>query len=816
MSAARGDIFMSVKLKTILIVLIGCISLIIVSFGIYHVTIMKYIDDIECNNINKSFKTAQNVIGREEADIAETSLDWADWNDTYNFISGKNRQSYIDSNFSGDTLKQLKLNMMIFTDNSGSIVYSTSDGIEDEIKELLLNKILAKTNNNITTFKNVGEVHSGLINVLGKTFIIAVSPVTTSDGKMAGNGSLILVKYLDDKFNDYMDSIIKDKVYLKKALDTDKINNTYKSGDTITAYKILKDINGDMSIIISININRDEYMLSRFYFKIFASIFLAISCLIVFVMIHVYNKQILMRLNYINNFINDVAQTKDTDSRLIRNEKFKKDEITNIGNSINNLLNRIGTSYKNMETANKRFNLIMEATNDGYMDYNLITKECYLNTVWRKFFGYEGSSGKVDILKEKAHNISSDSLKCFNDKLMKFINGKEDYFEDEYQMKKTCGESVWVFHRGKVVERDSSGKPVRVINTILDVTDKKVFEYELSRAGYIDMLTGLKNKLYMQKMFSELSGCRYSIIVGDVNGLKVINDTFGYNEGDKLICKLGNILKSACAKDDIISRWSGDEFVILVFDKDHDYVSNLINNIKTRYEKIYDIDFKLSVACESADGSEKNSPEEVMNLAEERMYRSKLTERSSPRNATLTSLEKMLYEKSAETEEHTMRIKVLSMELGKRLNLPPDKMNELELLSMLHDIGKIGIPENILTKTTSLTDDEWKVMKSHAEIGYRIAEATPELSFVANEILCHHERFDGNGYPQGLKGDDIPILSRIISIVDSFDVMTHKRVYKNAQSMEYAVEELKRCSGSQFDPAIVDEFIKMLKEKKVI
>jgi HD-GYP domain-containing protein (c-di-GMP phosphodiesterase class II) len=204
-----------------------------------------------------------------------------------------------------------------------------------------------------------------------------------------------------------------------------------------------------------------------------------------------------------------------------------------------------------------------------------------------------------------------------------------------------------------------------------------------------------------------------------------------------------------------------------------------------------------------------------MNLAEEKMYRSKLTEIKSSRNATIMSLEKTLYEKNNETEEHTQRVKKLSMKLGEKINLSQDELEELKLLSLLHDIGKIGIPDNILMKPGKLTAEEWEIMKRHTEIGYRIAKATPGLSHVANEIFCHHEKFDGTGYPQGLKGEEIPILSRIINIVDSFDVMTHKRVYKDASNKGHAIEELERCSGTQFDPDIVNEFINLLKEGSI-
>jgi HD-GYP domain len=206
-------------------------------------------------------------------------------------------------------------------------------------------------------------------------------------------------------------------------------------------------------------------------------------------------------------------------------------------------------------------------------------------------------------------------------------------------------------------------------------------------------------------------------------------------------------------------------------------------------------------------------PEDVLNLAENRMYRNKLMESSSSRNATIRTLARTLHEKSTETEAHTMRIGLLSKALGSRLDLRKDQLDDLELLSLLHDIGKIGIPEYILDKPAKLSHDEWEIIKTHPEIGYRIAKSTPALEHIADYILAHHEKYDGTGYPNGLSAQDIPYLGRIITVVDSFDVMTHSRSYKKANDLAYAIGELKTCSGTQFDPEIAKVFLKMIEEE---
>jgi diguanylate cyclase (GGDEF)-like protein len=362
------------------------------------------------------------------------------------------------------------------------------------------------------------------------------------------------------------------------------------------------------------------------------------------------------------------------------------------------------------------------------------------------------------------------------------------------------------------------------IYKLADVINKMLSELssankEILFLSYSDKLTNLKNRAYMEKMFKELDENKednYFIIMGDLNGLKLTNDALGHLEGDKLLCLVGKILKDICASDDIISRWGGDEFVILIKNKNSDYVVKLINKIKEKCENELEFHFKISIAWGYAGFyEEKSDTESIMSLAEKRMYRNKLMEDKSARSATINSLLRTLHEKHSETEEHTLRIKDLSLKLGERLGLTKEKLDELELLSSLHDIGKIGIPEQILMKPSKLTDEEWTIMKTHSDIGYRIATSTPELAHIANKILAHHERYDGTGYPNKLQGEEIPLLARIINIVDSFDVMTHKRVYKDAFDKEYVMEELRRCAGTQFDPYIIKEFITLLEEENI-
>lgn len=356
-----------------------------------------------------------------------------------------------------------------------------------------------------------------------------------------------------------------------------------------------------------------------------------------------------------------------------------------------------------------------------------------------------------------------------------------------------------------------------IVILLLILREYKKKQAEIQFLSYNDKLTGLYNRTYFDKRLAELDCEKYmplSIISGDANGLKMVNDVFGHFEGDKLLCKIADILRKCCSKSDLISRWGGDEFIIVLPTTSQKLAMRVCEKIKSECAESMDGPIKPSISLGIATKYEVE--EDIMSIlkqAEERMYQYKLLEGRSARSAIISSLKETLFEKSHETEEHAERLKNMAVEMGRAINLNDNDLVELSLLALLHDIGKIGVSDRILNKDSSLSQEEWILIKKHPEIGYRIAQATPELAPIADMILSHHERWDGSGYPRGLKGEDIPLLSRIISIVDSFDVITHARSYKKGESIEFALNELKLCSGKQFDPKLVDIFIEIISKK---
>lgn len=329
-----------------------------------------------------------------------------------------------------------------------------------------------------------------------------------------------------------------------------------------------------------------------------------------------------------------------------------------------------------------------------------------------------------------------------------------------------------------------------------------------------DKLTGAYSRAYFEQTLADFLNALALpavLIMADFNGLKLINDTFGHEKGDELLINGVKAVQAGIAEDGVIVRWGGDEFIILMPHKTVDEAEKLIEKIKAQLNLFRPEAVPLNISFGTAAIEDKNRElGELIKLAEDKMYSNKLSESRETRKAIIKFLEKLLWDKDYQTEEHVMRLKSLAVLIGGEIGLSSREMVDLAQVALLHDIGKIGIPTEILNKSGALTEDEWRLLKKHSEIGYRITQASRELAHISEAILAHHEWWDGSGYPQGLKGEEIPLYARIVSIVDSYDVMTNERPYKQKVRACDAIAEINKWSGIQFDPQLVAVFNKMM------
>lgn len=357
-----------------------------------------------------------------------------------------------------------------------------------------------------------------------------------------------------------------------------------------------------------------------------------------------------------------------------------------------------------------------------------------------------------------------------------------------------------------------------------DSYDKlKEMEYKLRDLSYKDKLTGLYNRRYFEEQLKELDleeKLPISIIMADINGLKLINDSFGHDIGDELISTVGRIIKLGVREGDMVSRISGDEFIVVLPKTDKSSAMKVLSRIKTiskntalENAEIPDMELSASFGVATKYKVETDI-QYILKKAEEKMYRYKLFEGSSMKRRTIDSMIRSLHEKSNSTRDTALKVSKYGVLLGKELGLSEEDLKNIEGASCLSDIGKITIPDDLLRKEGRLSKKEIELIKKHPEIGYRILNTIDEMNEIAKFVLYHHERYDGNGYPKGLKGEEIPLISRILNIATSYVNMTTEKPYRKALSQDEVVKEFKDKSGTQFDPKLAKIFVEEVLQYK--
>jgi diguanylate cyclase (GGDEF)-like protein/PAS domain S-box-containing protein len=485
--------------------------------------------------------------------------------------------------------------------------------------------------------------------------------------------------------------------------------------------------------------------------------------------------------------IQDITETKITQENLQRNEEKYKQLFVEFEEKqalLKSLINSIpdlifykdkNSVYLGCNKAFEAFAGVKEKDLVGLTDYNIFNKDV------------------ADLFRRMDLKMMSQGESRRNEEWVHYPDGKRVLLDTL-----------------KTPFYDNEENVLGLIGISRDITERKNKEDEILYLSYNDALTKVYNRRFFEEEFRRLDTKKYyplSIIMGDVNGLKIVNDAFGHLEGDKLLKKVAIHIKDICAESGIVARWGGDEFVVLLPNTSNAICSKLCKAILEKKESDEEkIKTSISLGYSTKSNSETNIIK-TLKEAEDMMYKNKLIESNSYRYLIIQSITKTLSEKDHETEEHSNRLKHYCNRLGNIMGLSEPELNELEIFAALHDIGKIGINENILNKKEKLTEDDWHMLKKHCEIGYRIVKSVPELMHIADYILAHHERWDGKGYPQGLKDTSIPLLSRILSVVDAYDAMTNDRSYRKALSKDEAIKELLINAGKQFDADVVEVFI---------
>jgi diguanylate cyclase (GGDEF)-like protein len=327
-----------------------------------------------------------------------------------------------------------------------------------------------------------------------------------------------------------------------------------------------------------------------------------------------------------------------------------------------------------------------------------------------------------------------------------------------------------------------------------------------------DALTGLGNRRRLIRDLEDVlhphGGMPSALVLFDLNGFKGYNDVFGHPAGDALLARLGARLGAAVGPDARAYRMGGDEFCVLAPIDEGNPLATLDRGRRALGELGDGFEISAAHGCVLVP-EEADDAGTALGIADRRMYAEKATARRSADEQSRDVLLKALEAHHPELGEHVQDVGVLAAAVAEELGLGGQQLQHVRHAAELHDIGKVAVPSSILDKPGKLDAEEWRFIARHTIIGERILGAASALRPVATLVRASHEHYDGNGYPDGLRGHEIPLGARIVSVCDAYDAMTSDRPYQRSLEHADALAELRRCAGTQFDPAVVDAFCRV-------
>ena len=367
---------------------------------------------------------------------------------------------------------------------------------------------------------------------------------------------------------------------------------------------------------------------------------------------------------------------------------------------------------------------------------------------------------------------------------------------------------------------------------------------EVYQISIHDELTGLYNRGYFKKFLAEnwKEEQKIALVYLDLDDFKLFNELYGEECGDRILKWCGHIIENTVGSKGETFRFGSNEYVVLINSDEKKKVAQIAAKIQKNFlladeekpDVLQPVTASVGIAFypDTASGAD-----ELLSQAERANFYAKrdgkncikiygahtedeLEDQQVQKHyeqiaPTIYALTAAIDAKDSYTFEHSCHVSDYAVLLAKKIGLEPNDIEIAKEAGLLHDIGKIGIPESILKKQGRLNDEEYEIMKTHVTNSIEMIHFLPNMNYVIPAVLSHHERYDGKGYPRGLKGEDIPLLGRILAVCDSFDAMTTKRTYKEAMSIDYAISELEHNKGTQFDPKLAEAFIELLKEGKI-
>lgn len=447
----------------------------------------------------------------------------------------------------------------------------------------------------------------------------------------------------------------------------------------------------------------------------------------------------------------------------------------------------------------------LQSIGDGVVVTDNAGKITIINPVFEKFIGRTKQEALGKKFEEFVYLEDQNSeKKCENPVQLVQKTGRIVTLSGNIVIKRHDGKTIPVANTAAPI-RNPQGFMQGVALVFRDMTEERKRREKIDYLVHHDSLTGLYNRRYFNQQLAKLDvagNLPLSIISCDVNGLKLTNDAFGHDMGDQLLKKMAHTLTKACRSCDIVVRAGGDEFLIILPKTNDVQAAGVCDRIKRFVSKVDMgvVDFALSVGCCTKQDICIDVGE-VLKKAEDNMYRNKFFG-SSDADVSVNTIMKSLYKKCPIERQHSSRVSEMSKQIGRALGLLQKDIDELSIIGAMHDIGKVAIDDAVLNKQ-SLSKQEKMERRRHAEMGFRILRGFKNMVGISDYVLAHHERYDGTGYPKGLRGEEIPLKARVVTVADAFDNILNQ----NSQfTQSQAVEKIVRGSGTYFDPDVVKAF----------
>lgn len=577
----------------------------------------------------------------------------------------------------------------------------------------------------------------------------------------------------------------------------------------------------------------EALLMADIYANIKLTFFIAVvAALIASIIYLLFTSNLLKPINTLVDMTQKYSQG-DLSQRL---KVIRNDEIGRISSAYNNMAETISSLVNNLEAKveertleweklndelienKQQLQLILDSTAEGIYGIDIDGNCTFCNASCLRLLGYQDQD---DLLGKNMHwqihhkykdgsSFPLEDCKIFQS----FIEGRGTHADDEVLWKKD-GSSINVEYYS--YPQFINGKVIGTVVTFMENTERKNAEKRIKYIGEHDSLTDLYNRVFFENAMNEIDteeNYPISIIFGDVNGLKMTNDIFGHAAGDALIKKCAEILKAACRESDIVARVSGDEFIVLLPHTDALIAEKIIDRVKNELSKVKIEAIKCSMSLGYETKTENQQDiEKIMASAENKMYTEKTLQQKSIDSDLMKSIISTLHERSSHEKIHSDSVSEICYKLGQVMNLPETELKKLKDAGYYHDIGKIVLDDHLLNHEKPFTEEEIQEIQDHTVMGYRILNLFEATFDLAEDVYSHHEKWDGSGYPKGLKGKEIPLLARIISLVESYDTMVYGD-RDNPECRNKALKMIEEGAGIKFDPEIADIFINMMKKSE--